>query len=400
MAVTSVLDMDQFTNISKEDGHVDYFNHHLQNEHSSNSDSTLEGDDTHNHNINSSNSDHETFNSQLKRRLSKLTNHKKQQQQQQHEQQTTPKKNYKKHDISCLKKDENSQSSCDCLIDEQDDQVNEIVSPIIIRSSTTHLPNIDSNVLSPNSLSTTSSLIFERNVQDQITNCCNCTTTTVTSTSTNRSRRNSHNLLARSQSFSSQSSIPNHLNFEFFIPQVLDATTEVLTDPNYNENVEVIQSSNNSNLSSSLLADSNNPQSSTRPGLGSRRMSRSVPISRRQSSCAPLSPISTTTTTTNLNDVDYSDKKKLNFCSFADLLSDETSSSDVLISPTSPKNNSTLGMTSNSTFQDLRDPFNKDHVFTQPPPPLQAQSNPPFPSLSKTTSIKEILLENQSELGK
>ncbi|CAM9023260.1 unnamed protein product [Wickerhamomyces anomalus] len=361
----------QSENDNVNDGHVDYFNHHLQNEHSSNSDSTLEGDDTHNHNINSSNSDHETFNSQLKRRLSKLTNHKKQQQQQ-HEQQTTPKKNYKKHDISCLKKDENSQSSCDCLIDEQDDQVNEIVSPIIIRSSTTHLPNIDSNVLSPNSLSTTSSLIFERNVQDQITNCL----------------------------FSSQSSIPNHLNFEFFIPQVLDATTEVLTDPNYNENVEVIQSSNNSNLSSSLLADSNNPQSSTRPGLGSRRMSRSVPISRRQSSCAPLSPISTTTTTTNLNDVDYSDKKKLNFCSFADLLSDETSSSDVLISPTSPKNNSTLGMTSNSTFQDLRDPFNKDHVFTQPPPPLQAQSNPPFPSLSKTTSIKEILLENQSELGK
>lgn len=370
-----------------------------------------------------------------------MTSHKKQPQ---HTNQTPRKGTIKKHHDKCnkwLKKDEeaSNQSTCDCLIDEQDDQVNEIVSPIIIKPTINN--TIDSNVLSPNSLSAASSLIFERNVQDQITNCC-CTTVTSTSTATGdgRSRRNSQNLLARSQSYSSQSAIPTHLNSEFFVPQVLDATTEVLTDPNYNENVEVIQSTANSNLSSSLLAtdpSSSNHHSSTssssgRPAMGNRRMSRSLPISRRQStSYAPLSPISTTSTTAHnnnvhnnnenscnnnnstSNEVDYSDQKKLNFYSFADLLSDETGCSDVvMMSPTSPKSaTGTTTTTSDPTgaAQKLRDPFNKDHVFVQPPVVQQlgqhhgnsmSGSNVTFPSLSKTSSIKEILLENQSELDR
>ncbi|CCH41225.1 hypothetical protein BN7_762 [Wickerhamomyces ciferrii] len=396
--------MSQIWNFLQKDN-VDYFNHHLQPEqtkHSKESDSTIDGDAE---NIEQKD---ESFNNQLKKKLSNLK---------------TQKKKNKRHDVDCenkvvndhpyVKQDENA--SCDCLIDEQDDQVNEIVSPIIIKSGTTGTTSqqahqsIDSHLLSPSSMSTTSSsFIFERNVQDQI-QMSNCSL----------SRRNSSNPLARSQSYSSQSSIPTHLNSEFFIPQVLDATAEVLSDPNY-EDIEVIQSNSN-HVSSALLDQHKNsisnstiyqsPNNSSHPGMGNRRMSRSLPISRRQSSCSPLSPISTISNSTSTNpNVDYSDKKKLNFYSFADLLNDETDTG--LISPNSPiQNSSTYGSKQNiSTLQQLRDPFQgsdshhsitSSNINTSPKQQfLSSQTSNQLPILSKTSSIKEILLESQNELEK
>jgi len=400
---------------------------------------------------------HETFNTQLKRRLSSLRSKKKQQHSHHHDQKPSTKshhckKSQKKNEDEdnggcdeCQNREiDGEDDSCNCLIDEQDDQVNEIVSPILIRPTTTanlQQHTIDSTILSPGSISTDSSLIFERNVQDQISTYypCGC----ISSTSRKNSNTNNHNF-ARSTSYSSQSSIPNHLNSEFFVPQVLDASTEVLiNDPNY-ENHQVIQSTN-TNLSSSLLdqsknitiTTSNSTSPITHPGMGNRRMSRSLPISRRQSSTtAPLSPISTTTSFSNTasnQNVDYSDRKKLNFCSFADLLNDESENDAILSSPNSPSRPIATGgtyFTSSGTInQQLRDPFtskNEQQSQSQsPPPPPSSQqlgqsppnssmstttagnftnssfNNPPvFPLLSKTSSIKEILLETKTELDK
>ncbi|KAH3677075.1 hypothetical protein WICMUC_001830 [Wickerhamomyces mucosus] len=191
-----------------------------------------------------------------------------------------------------------------------------------------------SNLNSSNSLS--SSLIFERCVQDQQSlpiqnisrrNSLVLPINPINSSPTNHkySFSNSQSLpktkLKKSLSFSSNStsqnrrpSFPNHLSSEIFVPCVLDASTEVLFQPNPNlSKIEIIKSVNNS-FQSYIEPSLRSPKvNSKSPTLS--------PVSRRISN---VSPISNTVCTPKQNGViDYKDKNQLNFCSFADLLTDE-----------------------------------------------------------------------------
>lgn len=232
---------------------------------------------------------------------------------------------------------------------------------------------INNKPLLPISISSSSSRIFERSVQDQ---------GTLSSISRRNSVLNSPQLshhhcssfnsptipnfdipqqLQRTQSSSSaklhshhqnhhrgsicpncltSNSFPDHLNSEAYIPCVLDASTEVLHDKNTNlENLEVIKPVNSSFFQNYLdpknkpryfiLSHHHHPPSSSSTGetasISPSNYYNSLPSSRRESSISPIN-----------EDIDYSNhlnKNQLNFCSFNDIVNDEMEQQQVENSP-------------------------------------------------------------------
>jgi hypothetical protein len=198
-------------------------------------------------------------------------------------------------------------------------------------------PN-ESAVFSPTSIVSSSPNIFERSVQDQATmssisrrNSFNkmgalqkTLSFSVSPTQTHNVPSLKHPSIAKTSSYEHkchQPCIPDHLNSENFVPTCLDASTEVLTDDNTDlANLEVIQSTN-FHLNDILDQTYNKDKS------------KSAPLSRRQSTFDGVSSMSSHKPSIKDADseegIDYSDHKRLNFCSFADLLSDEYESGQI-----------------------------------------------------------------------
>lgn len=247
------------------------------------------------------------------------------------------------------------------LIDEKDEQVSDI-NPIIIKSTTSinninHNNNLSSSELfSPISQSTAaSSLIFERSVQDQFSNF---------------QRRDSMTKLQRTQSSSSQCS-PYHLNSECYVPTVLDATTAVVFDNEDLDKVEVIvPNSSVSNLLEQSCCNclSSPPKSSM--GFDSRRRSTSASKSISSNLRRPSSSNLLYMSMNPLKAIDYSERKTLNFTSFADLVTDENNNSAV--------DDQLPMIDSMSNFSSF--------------------SSPTSPNLKRTVSAKNIIDESESQI--
>lgn len=170
--------------------------------------------------------------------------------------------------------------------------------------------------------------IFERSVQEQAA---------LTTSLSRRSSFNEQSTHSTSPNLSmSPVNIPTHLSSEAFIPTCLDATTEMLTDDNTNlEKVEVIQTT------APHIADVLNQTYNTTSSKSKKKLATSPLLKRRHTfnnlanlSCAPIllnldlpepatESLARSNSSTSNYYVDYSDRKKLNFCSFADLLTDE-----------------------------------------------------------------------------